>query len=495
MQTQLNKSLLVEPKKLILTYTVSMIEVLLLTLTIGISLLVIVASNVDHLLNTMILLLLTLFGGLRFAKKTANYLGDPNLRILGPLWIFKVLATIVLLYWGWMPQLDPDASASWGYDPQRFYKYSWELVANDWAPNFGLNYLGITYYYGAIFAVLGWNPIIPALINSFVTYVSILFIIRSLYAFTPECTAKDWRLAYLILIPEVLWYDVMTSRETLTAALILMASLLAGRFIVGLKNSSTIRSVILFALFSLAIIAIRPSMIVALAGSVLLMLFLLQAKKSTKFLTGTLLLFIVIPLIGVGPKLQELAGGYGFSFISMFQSMLSDQDNITITMDGWSENSIGMLLMPNNFFEALFYLPIRMILYLASPLPNVSVSIPELISGSWSAWQRLMTMPTSFLMLFLFPYVLAGTSLSWVVRKRLPGLLIVPIAFWVNFAAVAGGNLIIHERYRLMSTLLLFACAWIGYTRSSKTSVNRWAIFWFSLLGFAALFYLCYKFI
>jgi hypothetical protein len=61
--------------------------------------------------------------------------------------------------------------------------------------------------------------------------------------------------------------------------------------------------------------------------------------------------------------------------------------------------------------------------------------------------------------------------------------------------AVAGGNIIIHERYRIMFTMLLFTCMWFGYTRCSRRKVKRWALTWFSLLAVGAVFYTGYKLI
>ena len=98
-------------------------------------------------------------------------------------------------------------------------------------------------------------------------------------------------------------------------------------------------------------------------------------------------------------------------------------------------------------------------------------------------------------MVILSPYVFAGTSLAWSVRRQVPAGLIIPIAFWVTIVAVAGGNLIIHERYRLMFTLLFFASAWIGHTRCNSIAVRRWAVIWFMMLFFAFVFYCVYKII
>ena len=136
-----------------------------------------------------------------------------------------------------------------------------------------------------------------------------------------------------------------------------------------------------------------------------------------------------------------------------------------------------------------------MVLYLAAPLPNVAVSVPELISGSWSAWQSLMTILTSVMMLLGLPLTLASAAQAWRFRRYQSAPMVLHITFWITFMAVAGGNIIIHERYRIMFTLLLFTCVWFGYTRCTRREVKRWAIPWFSLLAAGGVFYTYYKFI
>lgn len=467
---------------------------MLLLVVVNAALLLFVTSGIDHLFNTLLLLLLVTVSGLILCKRTVISLGDTKLQRLGQLWLIKVFATIFILYLGWMPQLDPSSSSSWGYDSQRYYQYSYDLILNDWQPTFGLNYLGIAYYYGSIFALFGRNPFIPALINISVTLIGILFLIRSLYVIFFNRLPSDWRIVYLLLIPEVLWYDVMTSRETLIAILLLAISLVIGKSVAAINHrTALIKTLLLIATLSLAIITTRTSLMISVIVTFGLMVLFVSKRKVSAYVISAFALAIIVAIVHTGSILQETLGGYGFDYAAALSGIQSAEQNIALQMEWWSERSIGLLLMPDNLLQAILFLPFRMVLYLAAPLPKIAVSIPDLVSGSWSAWQSLMTIPTSVLMLLLFPYVLAGTSLAWTVRKVLPGYLIVPIAFWVNFAAVAGGNLIIHERYRLMFTLPFFACDWIGYTRSKQVSVKRWAIPWFGFLSVAALFYLAYK--
>ena len=477
--------------------TFSLTEILLLALALSAGLAIIVLSNLDYALNTALLLFAVTILGFILAKRTARALGDPALNVIGLFWLLKILITLILLRLGWMPDLEDYFSANWGYDPQRFYKYSEDLILNDWVPNFGLNYMGIIYYYAAIFSAIGRNPMIPALINSLVTLLGILFLIRSLYVFFPIRTKKDWTIAYLLLIPEVLWYDVMTSREMLMATLILSCLLIIGKNIVAIKGVGHKSSWLLVFFLLFAIILVRTSMIMPILLGAMVMFFVLsqEVRPSSlkKFST-----FIVLGLAGfiglfVATIIQGLAGSSNFNFVSQVGTALSAADNIASDIDGWSDRSIGLLLMPNGLIQAILFLPPRMILYLAAPLPNITVTLSGLLTGYFSAWQSLMTIPTSFLMIILSPYVLAGTSLAWGLRRRAPSGLIIPISFWVTIIAVAGGNLIIHERYRLMFTLLFFASAWIGYTRCNSRAVRRWAVPWFMMLCFLFFFYYIYK--
>jgi hypothetical protein len=205
-----------------------------------------------------------------------------------------------------------------------------------------------------------------------------------------------------------------------------------------------------------------------------------------------IILGLAIASLAAGPLIQRVAGGYDVNYLNTLDGVTSFENNIASEME-WTEASVGLLLAPDNAWQAVAFLPPRMVLYLAAPLPKIEVRISDLLAGRWEAWQLLMTLPTSALMLLGFPYVLAGTAKVWRDRRKFPSAPIIPIAFWFTFAAVAGGNFIIHERYRVMFTLLFFACMWLGHTQCRPVVVHRWALLWFILLSVGALAYLVYK--
>jgi hypothetical protein len=467
------------------------LEALLLPALLAFGFTLIVASVDTGLFNTLFLLLFVALAGVWACNKTWRSIADPKLRLLGTFWLIKLAVTLVLLYLGWIPQLDP-GSAAWGYDPQRYYQESYELILNDWSPTANLNYQGILYYYAAFFYVFGHNPVVPAIVNAFATLLASLFLIRYAYAFAPIRTVKDWRIAGLLLIPEVLWFDVMTSRETLMAILIIVAVLVAGKYMVGENRSKFFNTLVLFSIATVGILFTRTTMIISVVGSIAAMVVLLQSRSKMGPIVKVIVLGLAIASLAAGPLIQQVTGGYDVNYLNTLDSVTSFENNIASEME-WTEDSVGLLLAPNSTWQAVAFLPPRMVLYLAAPLPKIEVRISDLLAGSWEAWQLLMTLPTSVLMLLGFPYVLAGSAKAWHDRRKCPSVAIIPIAFWVTFAAVAGGNFIIHERYRVMFTLLFFACVWLGHTQCRPVVVHRWALLWFAMLGVGALAYLVYK--
>lgn len=454
-------------------------QVILLTVLLGFGLPLLISTVEVAPFGTAFIFLLVLFAGLALCNATQIKLGEPKLRLLGTFWLIKIGVTILLLYVFWIPLLET-SDARFGFDPLRFFYDAHDLIENDWNPLAGSNYQGIIYYYGAIFYLFGHNPIIPALINGFVMLLAILYLIRIAYELKGERGPHDWVLAFLLLIPEILLYDVMTSRETLMAVLILVTSVAAGRYLVHSFRVSLSSTLLLVGVCLSAILAVRTSMSIPVVGAIVLMGVILRPRISVGLSGKLLMLALGIGLIAAGPWVQEMAGGTNFDYLRTLQGLQSIESNVASISDGWSENSIGLLLAPSNTWTAIIFTLPRMLLYLAAPLPKIMVD----------NFVDFMMILTSVLNLLAMPYVMAGFALAW--RKR-SATLVLHLAFWVTFIAIAGGNIIIHERYRVMATLLLFTCAWLGYTTCSRKQVRQFASLWYGLLAVGAMFYIIYK--
>jgi hypothetical protein len=436
--------------------------------------------------------------GLLLCRNTQIRLNDPSLRILGYLWLIKLGATLFLLYAGWIPQLNSASSGTWGYDPQRYYLQAQELIDHNWSVRYleqiSLNYTGILYYYGAIFYVLGRNPVVPALFNTFVTLIATLYLVKVGYEIKGRREPRDWTLAFALLLPEMLWYDVMTARETVTAALLLFGILTLGRYFALSAPVSLSKVFVVAGPAALAIAAIRSAMLVPMAASILVMALFVRKQNRYRILQATSLLCFALTVLLLLPAIAEDIGGYQFDVSDALRLATSGEKNIALSpIAEWSENSIGLLLIPNNALQAILFTLPRMLLYLVAPLPHISVAVDALRAGDYVSWQNLCALLASVINTLGMPYALA--SLFQAIRTRTADAapLVFHIPTWIMLASIAGGNMIIQERYRVMATPLLWGCMWLGATTCSRNLLSKTAFVWFGMLFLCALGYLVYK--
>jgi len=445
------------------------------------------------LLATMLLFATVSAIGLVLCRGTQIRLKDPALRVLGFLWMTKLGLTLFLLSAGWIPQLDP-SSLMYGYDPQRYYFDAKYLIDNGWSLGIvSLNYTGILYYYGAMFYLWGHNPVIPALVNTLVTLLATLYTITFCYEIGRNRGRRDWLLAFTILVPEVLWYDVMTARESLLLALLVFALLTVGRYLGQISTVSLARVLFIVGFSSVAIAFVRTSMILPVVAGTVLMLLFVRARRTARGAQRLMLAAAAVVALVISSSVTEMAGGREFDAADAIQTATSAHENVAAIPEMWSENSVGALLMPEGVLQAILFLPPRMVLYLVAPLPNVAVSMNDLIAGSWSQWQLLLTLMSSVLNVVLLPYVLASLLFSVKNGTSNPAPLVLHISYWVTFVAIAGGNIIIHERYRVMATLLFCGCAWLGAKSCPRGLIRATAAVTYGFLGAGAAFYVAYK--
>jgi len=448
-------------------------------------------KEINPLISTIFLFIFVQYTGIYLCNKIKNKSEDNRLQYLTTLWNFKLFITIFILFAGWIPCLDPSSCPSWGYDPQRYYWDALDLIKNNWNPSIGANYQGIIFYYAFIFKSFGHNPVIPAIINCFTTLLGILYLISFLYKIKRKNETNAWVVVFLLLIPEVIWYDVMTNRDNLMATLLIITNISIGKYILDRKES-ILSTILISGLCLFSILAVRTTMILPVLLNVFLMSILLKTKEKFSLFKKSVFILIGITALLAGPIIQKISGGYDIDYLGSLNRSQSFESSVA-GQSQWSNNSIGLLLAPNNSFQAILYMIPRMVIYLAAPLPKVSFPLNDLISGDWWSWQYIMIYPTSILMLCISPLLLAGTYNVFKNRKNNPSPLVLFSTFWIIFISVAGGNIIIHERYRLMFTILLFACAWYGYIHCTKNEILKFSVPWVIFLTSGVVFYLAYK--
>jgi hypothetical protein len=274
------------------------------------------------------------------------------------------------------------------------------------------------------------------------------------------------------------------------AVLVVVSSMAAGRYIARNVAISPWSTLLLVTVSMGAIVAIRSSMVFPIVGAIVIMLMLVRSRMRTGLPMRLFLLATGIMIAGSGPLVTEITGGTKQDFMETIRGF--DQQGRWKDAQ-WSKNSLGARLIPANPLEAVIFVAPRMTLYMATPLPQVGVTFNRLVSGSWSDWENLMTVLSSILNLVFFPYAIAGFAIAWRQRRINSGPLAIHLSYWMTFLAIAGGNVIVHGRYRLMATLLLFACVWLGFTMCRREHVIRVASFWFGFLTICVLGYTAIK--
>lgn len=462
-------------------------------LVVCISLLV---MTLEHaVVQTGVLVILVSVIGLFLISRLPCSLGDNRLQLLGYVWIAKLILTLFLVYFTWMPELGRFGLLDPAFDPIRYYYQAQELVDQDWNPSvIAISYVGILYYFGGLFYLFGHNPINPAFLNAFTTLLATLLLVRVGYEITTHRSAKGWMLGLAMILPEVLYYDVMTSRESVVMMLVTVILLLIGRGGLSVSsNSNTSRLgvgvVVFLSLLGLAVI--RTSLIAPIILAIILMALLFKSPVrgvSSRKLTLILLIAATMALPIVAVSL-----GYDFfSFATMFENVLGTHQQLESEI-GFTKNSISQLIIPNNSVQAFIFIWPRLILYIVAPIPTIQFGFSGLLAGSFGDWFTLAVTVSAALNIIFFPWAVA--SLIYSLRERAVRWkeLVFHIPYWSLILSVAAGNQILHERYRLMTTILFWGCVWLGMTTCPNGLIKKVVIVWFLFLGFAGLGFFIYK--
>ncbi|HWW60362.1 MAG TPA: hypothetical protein VN181_03250, partial [Thermoanaerobaculia bacterium] len=432
---------------------------------------IIAVANPPGVWRTLALLWAIAIAGVMLIFRSAARTNDARVLNLSHVWALKLVAGLAVLYFGWVPELDL-SSVNYGYDPQRFYFQANDLqeAGYNTAAIPSINYTGVLYVYGAVFQTFGHNAFAPALINALVALWCILAAIRFLHAIPRTGRASYWLVGLTLLIPEMIWFDDLVSRETLSAALTTVGILGCTSY---LLPRQTVRRLALVsfkaAIPSLLILGILRMSV--LAASLVAIGFIYFAHRMTfrQRAVAVLVLLVMMAALAAAPAIISRLGGYDFN-IKTFNPARRAKTAMEDPAFQWAQGSIGRRLIGDTMTKLVIFTPPRMVLYLILPLPRVDAPLDNLATGRWLAWQNLLTALSAAIYVILIPFVLAlGID---VLRKRAPpGASIVFLAFGVIFTLIVAGNQILHERYRIMSIPLLVACAVLG--RNSSRFARR----------------------
>lgn len=382
--------------------------------------------------------------------------------------------SLFYLYFCWTPYLSP-SNPNWGFDPQRYYYYASNL-SKGIQIDYGLNYQGVVYIFYYIFYLLGADPMIPLFLNITLTLIAVLLIIRLikiegnsnsyLFKYTP----------YMLLFPELIYYNTMPSRETLS----MVFSVFAMYHLYYYIKDRVLHNLLMSFVMILALLLIRPPFAGVCIICTSIMLFIKTKRKIVSISLGLILSVGVLALGNIFNTSMESNNSYD----SLNESVNSkiEGDNKIEEDKNYNSNSFTAKLIPNNPIEFIIFGIIRSIFYMTpkgSPLNIFSINSPYEVGSS------ILVQTSSWLLLLCVPCIF------WNIRKfkRTSLLSQITLVFFIVFFLVVGmfNTNIIHDRYRivyiLFAFLMLYNCASLIGARRYKNILFKTTLFLFMIIG------------
>lgn len=422
--------------------------------------------------------------GVLLVGKVARSIAEPRLMFLGWIYLIQLTGLIYLVLYHWGPYLEY-TSGTWGYDPQRYYDAAIRLVENSFQADAGqsLSNVGIVYYYAIVMYLFGENPLSPALINGLLNLTSCLLLLTVAIKINLDSRVPLILMAVLLLMPETLWYTVMTSREPLVIPSLIISVLGIGAFLTGYMRSTISKWWLVAVVPALLLLgAIRPIMLITGISSIGL-IALVVAPPNKRWGATFLLLILLMPLALSIPSVTKQLASSTFAYTSYLARSVGNYGELSHV---WTESSMGRLLIPNNFLESLLYIPVRGLVHLIAPLPNLSVDWNRLL-----LLQALAHLSSAMVYVVLIPRSLAGLLFA-VWNRACRSDLLFHIPLWMTLVAVAWGQPYIHERYRVMVVPFLLVTFFLYKGPRSLLFITH--MLWYGTMALAVLGYTLYKF-
>lgn len=376
----------------------------------------------------------------------------------------KQWITLLVLFGGWVPHLDQN-DPQYGYDPQRFHFEAWELARSGFDPTtiqlLSLNYGGVLYYYGAAFSMFGWSPVVPALLNCITTLIALGVALWGLPRLLGRPLGFGWALGGVLLVPDLLWFDVVASRESLLSALVVVVIVLVCLQLRGLVSRA---SLLIAALGCVGIAALRPPVLIPVVLIIVLAALVLRRRDSRSTLSGKGVALLVAGgaagIVAAATLLSTLLGGYDVNLLRDVSAIATATSESSLDFD-WASSSIARRLIPSSSWQVVPFALARLVLYFVAPWPSPAITLAGLSDGRWSDWQSVFLAISSPLYWIAAPLIAAAGVRAWR-DKRDRTELTLHLATLAMLLTIAGGNVIVQERYRVMAIglmLLSLLCA------------------------------------
>ncbi len=334
-----------------------------------------------------------------------------------------------------------------GFDPVRYDYEAKIAVENNWdftAAKGSYNFLGVIYYIAGIYWLFGVSTLYVSLFNLLFVLTGFLAVTKILVDQTNEI--QPWqKMAWGMLIPSVIYYAALTSKDILTMSLIAIILCLVNR----LLNKKKLLLLLYLAICSGALIMIRASaLIIVIIVTAYIILFM---RKNKKFVIYALFILIILSIIALqlAPIITEQLGGTPFRI----STLLALEPKIKMAEELSTKGSLNLLFTPKTYIQVVLFMPIRALFLLIAPFPNIWIlgSSSKIKFDVLSLWLILLYLPALF-----------AATISRKIRK-LDIYKFIVIPFWLMLITIATALFIIHERYRLMFMPLWFAAILLAF--------------------------------
>lgn len=400
------------------------------------------------------------------------------------LWTFIFLInltlTLIVLQYLWIPSFSPHRAIGNVFDPI-LYDYYGKVLAEgnlDFSLVRGVyNYTGQILYIGVIYRLFGISTFYVGIFNALLSLITFLAITTLLV----DCSGgkKYWRFMCLgMLFPEFICYNAIPGKEAIATCMMALFLLSLYKVLTGGKA----KYILLLLLFSLGLIVVRASMLIAvLAVGGIWIIVKSKHKLKGSILYAGLALFVFLVVM---PIVLEYTGSYSVNLGTFLNLKQKVSSGIRITP---GEHSLNVMFASSNPIKALAFAPVRAIFYLVAPFPRLRIDWKDI---SWAAWATNLRNLSVWITLLCFPILIAATFQKSC-RKN-PLWTYITLTYWLLLLCIANGAFIIHNRYRIMADPFLIGTLFIGvkYGKPRKFILPSFILI---VLGFA-LYYVLKQF-
>lgn len=375
--------------------------------------------------------------------------------------LISYTASLYFLHTIWSPYL-LYGSKGWGFDPQRYYYYASEMIRYGGTLDYDLNGWGVVYFYKYPMQLIGTDPMIPLFLNSILTLYAILVVS---HFFFKNNTKHLYYFSLILLLPEVIYFNFMSSREI--PCMVFMTICLC-KAISGYQYKSKIDIVISFIAFVFLYI-IRPTMALPIIMGIIIYLGF-NAKNKFPAIIGIVAILALTYVVNAASENLDITESTT-DVVSSTQDRFDVENQEEREYFNYSSNSIARLLTPHNYFEFIVFGLIRPFVYICitpsfirSPFKTLSLEGDVGQCDGFSAW-------TTLFMFLLIPLIYKTLKRYKSYGKNMK----IVICVFASFFIVVGmfNTSFIHPRYRLVYDLLYFSLAYYGFVNRKLLNDNK----------------------